>query len=421
MTRRDWHPLTNAQEAYWDEFIQYPDKPLSAVAHCLEITGSVDINKLELAINQTVSDAEVLCLKFQRVDNESYPVQMVNLDDKPYVDVIDLRDVSNALEKANANMCLDVESPIDLEKDHITKVQIYVINPEKVIWYLRTHHIAVDGYSMHLIEQRCALLYQCLVDEKEPHFGFKKFGIYVKENADYLESKRFDIDKSYWNNYLDSANLELCNMEVMVTDTASAEREVPESVSHALVVLSKKLMIGWSDIFTLLCIAYLYQHWRREERALGPLPVWLPFMNRMGNPCANTPSLMVNTIPYLAVFNHDEPIELFLKRAVKELRNNYRHGRYRVENKLASGDHYFLSPFINVLPFDPPEFHACSTIHRVIAGGVADGFNVTFRSSKKATNMSLKIEAETRLFNESELQQYSDGLLKYLSKALQVV
>ena len=421
MIPHDWQPLTHAQQAYWDEFMQHPDKPLSIVAHCLAITGPVDSNKLAVAIQRTLAEAQALSLKFRQIDGEPYPMQMVDRDNSPCVEVVDLSDQANALEQANANMRLDVETPIDLAQDAMTRVQLYLINPDKVLWYLRTHHIAVDGYSMYLIEQRCAHWYQCLRNEAEPQSGLKPFGVYLKENTDYVQSSRFEIDKVYWERYLDSANLTLSDGEGAITDTAVAARAIPTTVSHALVALAQKLMIGWGDVLTLLCAAYLYQDGRCENGVLTPLPVWLPFMNRMGNPCANTPALMVNTIPYWVTLNQNEPIDLFLKRSVTELRNHYRHGRYRVENKRASGGHYFLSPFINVLPFDPPEFQACSTHQTVIAGGVADGFNVTFRSSRQATNMSLKIEAETRLFKESALENHADKLLKYLSKTLQVV
>ncbi|MCE0556835.1 condensation domain-containing protein [Motilimonas sp. E26] len=419
MMSHAWQPLTNAQQAYWDEFVRHPDQPLSIVAHCLAISGAVDINKLAQAINQAVAEAQALHLKFQWADSASYPQQMVARHQQPSVEVVDLRDQDNALEQADANMRLDVATPIDLVQDTMTKVQLYLINNEKVLWYLRTHHIAVDGYSMYLIEQRCAHIYQCLLNGTDAsQRAFKPFDTYLKEHGDYQQSSRFESDKVYWNHYLDTANLALSNMVAEVTNTTVAERDVTASVSCALVTTAQKLMIGWGDMLTLLCATYLYQHWRGEPER-DPLPVWLPYMNRMGNPCANTPGLMVNTIPYLVRLDQNEAIDLFLKRAVTELRNHYRHGRYRVENKQRSSGHYCLSPFINVLPFDPPEFQACSAQQRVIAGGVADGFNVTFRCARQATKLSLKIEAETRLFSPSQLQRHADDLLQYLTKTLQ--
>ena len=420
MTRQDWYPLTNAQEAYWDEFVKHPDRPLSTVAHCLEISGSIDLEKLADAINQAVSEAEALLLRFRRLENQYYPVQMVCFDEKPTVEVIDLRGEENAQEQVNAYLRSDVETAIDLEKDVITKVQLYIVGSQKVFWYLRTHHIAVDGYSMSLIEQRCSELYLCLVNNTAPKHYFKTFEVYLKENTDYLHSDRFDVDRSYWGNYLDSANLTL-NQDISVSDTVYCERDVPESISDSLITVSKQLMIGWSDILTLLCTAYLYRHWRPDEQTSFPLPVWLPFMNRMGNPCANLPSLMVNTIPYIGEVADDESVEPYLRRAAKELRGNYCHGRYRVENKCTSGGHYFISPFINILPFESTEFHGCSTKRRIIAGGIADGFNVTFRGSRQAKNMSLKIEAESSLFELHELTDHANHLLKYLSKALNSV
>lgn len=418
MIRQDWHPLTNAQQAYWDEFIQYPDIPLSIVAHCLEITGAVDVQALSKAIDQTLKEAEVLWLKFRCLDEHSSPEQAVHFDEDSCVDVVDLRTQEGALQHVHSSMHADAGCAIDLTSSRITKSRLYVVRPDRVFWYLRTHHIAVDGYSMSLIEQRCAALYGSFLQGDAPAPSFKPFETYIHESRNYAQSTRFDLDQSYWQSYLESASLNLSHMSIPATKTWSVEEAIPDAFGDALVAMSKKLLIGWSDILTLLTSAYLAQFWCREERGSESLPVWIPFMNRMGNPCANTPSLMVNTIPYIAKLDPDEAIEPFLIRSVKELRTHYRHGRYRVENKLSSGGEYFLSPFVNILPFESVDFLACTTTSTVLAGGVADGFNVTFRSSKLATNMSLKIEAECRLFNQSELKHHATSLQKYLQNIL---
>ncbi|MCE2573054.1 condensation domain-containing protein [Motilimonas eburnea] len=414
MNQQTWQSLTQAQQAYWDEYLQHPDKGLSTVAHCLTLTGEMNVAKLIQAIDQALIEAQVLSLRFKRVANQTYPLQRVASEQPVKLEVNDLRDQQAPIACAEAAMRRDVAMPINLSQDAITRAQLYLIDEHTVIWYIRSHHIAVDGYSMQLLTQRSAHLYSCLLHQVTPQPSFKPLEVYLKESRDYSQSQRFSLDQAYWQRYLEQTELPLSDGAGALADTCAVVRELPDTLGQGLVAMAQKLMIGWSDLLTLLCAAYLYQSWGRDVTN-KPLPVWLPFMNRMGNPCANMPALMVNTMPFLVVQQPDEPIEQWLKRAVGELRNHYRHGRYRVENKLSSGQ-YHVSPFINVLPFEGAEFHACHTTSKVMAGGVADGFNITFRSNRAAACMSLTVEAEERLFSRAEVERHADDLLHFLSQ-----
>ncbi|BCL72236.1 vibriobactin synthetase [Vibrio nigripulchritudo] len=421
MIRQEWHPLTNAQQSYWDEYLQHPDKPFSNVAHCLEISGNIDIEKLHQAVQMAFSEAEVLKLKFKNEEGSAYPLQSLESNDSKYVELTDLRSFDDAEKRATKAMETDALFPLNLEKDAISQLQLFVLADDRVWWYIRTHHIAVDGYGMNLIEQRCALLYSSLVNGQKPHSGFKSLDTYLKEDSDYRFGERFEVDKQFWESYLSETKLTRNNSEEISLETHSDDKQIPQAITATLLSLSKKLMIGWTDILVLLISAYLYEDKKVQSKNDEPFPVWLPFMNRMGNSCANTPSLMVNIIPFLVSKKANEGVEEYLKRAAKEIRQLYIHGRFRLENKVQCKEQsYFLSPFINILPFDSPEFIGCQTKHRIVASGLADGFNITVRSARDATNMSLKVEGENRLYSQEEITRHSDNLLKYISKVLEV-
>ncbi|PKF81172.1 enterobactin synthase [Vibrio sp. vnigr-6D03] len=415
-----WHPLTHAQQSYWDEFLHHPDSSGSVVAHRIEINGPCDTNLLLRAIRQAVDEADVLNLSFKVEESESYPRQSVTPSLGSNVEIIDLRTKSNSETLANEMMHSDSSTPINLTNSALSLQRLYLLSDEKRIWYSRAHHIAVDGYSMSLIEDRCATLYRCFVLEEIPPAAYKRLDTYIKEDHDYLTGNRFGLDEAFWQEYIENSDLEKVESNSLCSDTVEKRLELPDELGTALLTLSKKLMIGWTDVLLLLTSAYLYSHFRNKEgQKEDSLPVWIPFMNRMGNPCANTPSLMVNAIPYKVRVKQSEGAEDYLLRSVKELRKLYSHGRYRLESKnIPEGGHYFLSPFINILPFDPPEFHLCKTNHQVIAGGIADGFNITFRSSKDTSGMSVLFEGESALYDQSAVDVHANGLKDFLYTTL---
>ena len=96
--------MTNAQQSYWDEFVQHPDQPLSTVAHCIEITGRVNIDKLTQAINQTLFEAQVLRLNFSHSGDPSHPKQKISFDENVSLDLVDLTGVEEGLRHAS-NVC----------------------------------------------------------------------------------------------------------------------------------------------------------------------------------------------------------------------------------------------------------------------------------------------------------------------------
>ncbi|MBD1557636.1 enterobactin synthase [Vibrio sp. S9_S30] len=415
-----WYPLTNAQQSYWDEFLHHPDRAGSVVAHRIEIIGHCDHKLLLRAIRQAVSEADVLNLSFKMEEGESYPYQAVTPPPSSNVEVIDLRTKPNNEDLANEMMASDANTPINLTNSALSLQRLYLLSDEKRVWYSRAHHIAVDGYSMNLIENRCATLYRSFLTEDAPPAAYKGLDTYIKEDHDYLTGKRFGLDEAFWQEYIEKSTLEKVKSDRSCFDTVANTLLLSDKLGTSLLTLSKKLMIGWTDILLLLTSAYLYSFFQSTERRKGDvLPVWIPFMNRMGNPCANTPALMVNAIPYRVCVKQTESIDDYLVRSVKELRKLYSHGRYRLENKnISEGGHYFLSPFINILPFDPPNFHLCQTKHQVIAGGIADGFNITFRSSKDASGMSLLIEGESALYPQSLVDTHANGLKDFLCAIL---
>ncbi len=69
-------PLSLAQQEYWADYLAFPERPFSNVAHCIEISGECDIECLYQAILQTTQEAEALRLSFG-CDEQGYPHQEV--------------------------------------------------------------------------------------------------------------------------------------------------------------------------------------------------------------------------------------------------------------------------------------------------------------------------------------------------------
>jgi enterobactin synthetase component F len=396
---RSWLPLTLPQLDFWEEFVLHPELPLSTVAHCLELEGDVDQGALVRAIRETVREAEVLSICFR--EGADGPLQRCDPERTPLVQTFDLRRSAEPAAEAARWMERDLGQPCDLRRDKLSAQVLFRIGERRYLWYVRAHHIIVDGYALALLERRCGQLYGALRGASEAGVPFHPFSSFLEEEEAYRASERWQADRSYWTEYLAAAHA-LPVLDKGGEDYGLSGRHHQEALSPALSLhlqaTASALEIGWPDLLVLLSGAYVH-----ELSAGARLrTLWLPFMSRWGSVGAYVPAMTVNILPFHLTIVPGESLPAFLRRSAAALRKLRLHGRYRIEqiaadHGLGKGQRFFFSPLINVLPFTAPNFVGCRVKRDILASGVGDGLNLTFRGAEDGADLSLHIEADASI------------------------
>lgn len=434
-TSRTTWTLTLAQLDFWEEFCFHPDQPISTVAHGIEIIGPADPDALAKAIAQTAREADVLALRFiPPADDEknAAPMQVVDPARRPELHEMDLRDRADPEGLARAVMQADINAPLDLARDPLSAQWLLRLGEARWIWYARGHHIILDGYSMALLEQRCATLYAHFIGRGPAGEPLKPFTAYLEEEETYRASPRHAKDQAFWRDHLTastSAALPVLQKggETYGGEMLEAEIALPEAMPAALHALSAQTAINWPDLLTLLSGAYLSSCLTLPDQSpadIGrPLAIWLPYMSRLGSVSAAIPALVVNILPLKVQVDPEETLERFLMRQGALLRRIRRHGRCRIEqiaadHGLGRGQRFFFSPLINVLPFDPPVFPDCTVEREVLAAGPGDGFNMTFAARSDGHGLHLCLEADPAITSAQAFARHSEALPAFLKAAL---
>ncbi|RNF35949.1 condensation domain-containing protein [Paracoccus methylarcula] len=417
-----WMPLTLAQLDFWEEFCFHPDKPVSTVAHYVTIEGPADPAALAEAITRTAAEADALTLRFREMPDGSIR-QRHEPAHAPRLLELDLRGEPDPECAAMARMRGDFETVLDLRRDPLSAQWLIRTGETRWTWYNRGHHSVLDGYSMLLLEQRCARLYHHLIGKGPAGESFLPFARFIEEDRAYAQSPGFRTDRDYWAAYLDG-DLPLPVLqkggEDYGTEGLAADCALPGDFPQRMKGCAERLKIGWPDLLVLLSGAYLA---RRLPFSGATLPLWLPFMSRMGSVAAAIPALAVNILPLLVDIPDGETLADHVARLSGDLRRMRKHGRYRVEQLAADrgvcgGSRFFFSPLVNVLPFDPPEFDGCICERHVLSNGPADGFNITFRSGVDGSGMSLYLEADPAMTSSAEFERHCRELPAFLLHAL---
>ncbi|MGA0613263.1 condensation domain-containing protein [Paracoccus sp. KR1-242] len=421
--------LTLAQLDFWEEFRLHPGEAVSTVAHAIEFTGPTDPDALARAIGRTIAETDVLALRFD--DGPNGPRQGLDLARRPALRLIDLSGHRQPREHAFAMMQADVAAPLDLARQPLSAQWLLRLGPEHLIWFNRGHHIVLDGYAMGMIEARAARLYAFETGSGDPGQPLGRFADYLAEEAGYRASSRHVADGRHW-----QAVLTACPPPRVLTK--GSENYPAEDLSHEqsledlqadLLARSAEWGMGWPDLLTVLCAAWAALHLqdasaeRRDDAGQIVMPVWLPYLSRMGSVAIGVPALVVNILPFRAALEPAEPLGPAVTRLCGELRKLRRHGRYRIEqiaadHGLGQSERFFFSPLINILPFDPANFPGCTTQRHVLSNGPGDGFNITIRADSAAGGMQLLLGADPTLTPPADFARHRRSLPQFLRDAL---
>ncbi|WP_199636635.1 condensation domain-containing protein [Serratia sp. PAMC26656] len=423
----EWLPLSPAQLDFWEEFSLHPGQPFSTVAHVTELRGAVDEAALCRAITLTVAETKAFALRFGTRRGDRLPMQRYDPERVPRLKRIDLQDHPDPYQAAMRLMQADAEQPMDLHTQPMAAAWLLTLGPTRYLWYLRAHHIIIDGYGMALVEHRCATLYAHFLGKGTAGQALGAFSAFQQHELAYGASERCDKDRRFWQRYLPPSQVlptvRKGGREYGVK-CLSTSTPLPEDISRRLRLLSEHSGIGWPDLLLALSAAWLFF-------TLPPLPyergdtrtLWMPAMNRRSSKATNTPALAVNTLPFLVSLRAEETLGHFLSVVTQTLRELRSHAGYRLRQIAADrgvtpASRLFISPFINVQPFDSAGFSGCTSTRRVLAGGAGDGINLIFRGGTDAGDLHLDIDVFVQQFPTDGAANYRSALQDFLQRAL---
>lgn len=423
----EWLPLAPAQLDFWEEYTLHPGQTLSTVAHCTELCGAIEEAALCRAIAATLAETQAFALRFGERRGDHPPPLRHEPQRIPSLQRIDLQTHRDPWQAAQSLMHEDIAQHRALHREPLAAAWLLKLGPERYLWYVRAHHILVDGFGMALIEHRCAVLYAHYLGQGSAGIPLGAFAPFQQAELAYVDSERCERDRRFWQAYLPPSQalptVRKGGGEYGVR-RLSVNRRLPTEVAQRLAQQSERSGINWPDLLVALSAAWLFQVMPRHVRQGDALPMWMPAMNRRGQAATNVPSLAVNTLPLLVSPAPMETLGSFLTALTQQLRELRSHAGYRLRQLAADrgvdpNSRFFISPFINVQPFDAPRFVGCRGARRVLAGGSGDGFNLTYRGRTDARDLQVDIDIYLEQFPTEDALDYGEALQEFLLRALQ--
>ncbi len=366
-------PLNGAQRGVWYAQRIDPGNPVHNMAGYLEIHGALDPAALSAAVTTLVREDETTRLRFTEVDGT--PVQYL-ADPTGYLPTVtDLSTAADPYDDAVRLMRADLDRPLDLERDRLFRHTIYRLGPERFLWYMRAHHLILDGYSATILRRRAAELYTALATGRTgAGVPLGSFTAVLDGQARYAGSGARERDAAYWRGLMDGA--------VPPTPRGRPDDRVARLVTRldpagfgGLRAFAERSGVTWQQ--ALIAVAVLHRRmWTGNDHVV----LGLPLPGRLDAQAIRTPGMTANVMPLSCRVDPAESIgQLAAKVARQAIRAQW-HQRYdaadlRRDLGWAADQGRDFGPTINFVAGDeyddfaglPARYHLLST-----GGTVAD-------------------------------------------------
>jgi len=201
MTRQRLSPV---QLGLWFSHHVDPARHSHNIALRVDIHGAIDPARFLAVLREVATEAETLHSRI--LEGEDGPWQVIDPSIECPISFLDLSGEPDPGRVAEAWMDADLNEPVDLQHGPLAAFALLKLADHRFVWYLRAHHLVVDGYGGYLVVQRQADLYTALVDGHEANNpGFGSLAAVWAEQSRYQETAAFARDRAYWLDQLRAA------------------------------------------------------------------------------------------------------------------------------------------------------------------------------------------------------------------------
>ncbi|MDE1675323.1 condensation domain-containing protein [Nocardia gipuzkoensis] len=191
-------PLSPAQLGIWHEQRMDPQVPI-AIAVYADLHGEVDVALLERALEDASRELGSWLLRIVERDGELLQYVDYSIAEWDEVGYVDLRRGDDLEASAMVWMRAEYSHPLNMVADRLIKVAALQLAYDHWFWYLRAHHVALNGFGAMVVVRRIAELYTAYVNGAEPveSKSTDLRTLYSQEIA-YRDSEYCCADKEYW-------------------------------------------------------------------------------------------------------------------------------------------------------------------------------------------------------------------------------
>ncbi|HMQ67796.1 MAG TPA: non-ribosomal peptide synthase/polyketide synthase, partial [Ignavibacteria bacterium] len=293
--RPDRIPLSYSQERLW--FIDQLEGSVQYhVPAVLRLKGKLNTDALARSLQTIINRHEVLRSVILQEDGAGY--QVVQEKDNWDLEIIDGGKYKDSPENLQSNILKLIGKPFDLSKDHMMRIHLIRLSEDENILVITMHHIASDGWSVSVIVNELAELYEAFdknLDSKLPalEVQYADFAVWQRKH---LQGEMLDRKLEYWRDKLADVEpiqlpIDFERPAVQSIKGANVNFEISKDLSDSLQNISKQ---NGATLFMTLLAAFnvLLNRYSGQEN----ISVGTPIAGRQQEEVEKLIGFFVNTL-----------------------------------------------------------------------------------------------------------------------------
>ena len=417
--------LTAAQRGMWFAESLSPDYSVT-VAQYIDIRDDdrpLDEELLRQLIVDAGRETEMAFTRIVEVDG--VPMQVVDQSIDNHLQVVDLRGEADPVARARDWMNSDYRGNMDLLSDPLVVGALLRVADDRIFWYVRAHHIALDGYAALTVVYEILNRYNAAVTGAE--YVSKpgaKLDELVADDQKYLSGTRRQADREYWADRVHdlpervtlaqqsaAAPLSPCNA-VAATEMDSARQQTIERLAASLNSSPAVLLsAGFS--------AFLARMAGTDDVVLS-----LPVTGRATAKIKRAAGMVSNMLPVRFRDVRRLSMRGLVDQAQLEFTGVLRHQRYRFEDirldaGLQDANTASFGPIVNIMFFDKPVEMAGATVdYHILASGILEDLRLNLYQASPTARIGVDLHGNPNLYDEAELRGHLERFLAFLDRVL---
>ncbi len=422
-------PLSAAQSGIWDAQRIIPGEPLY-IAQYIEICGPVDPEVFAAAVRLAAGEVDAVHLRIigdgteetGRVGQVGQVVEECEVP-CPFLDLSEGEPGDGGLGAERAAlewMRKDLRSPF--REDALVATALIRIAPDRHLWYLRCHHVVMDGYSGPMIAQRLAEVYTALVDGRDPGpGGFQSLATLLEEDAAYRASERFQADRRHWHGRLADLSAVPALSPGSTATSRFNRRSATLGARDAAALTEAALSHGTavSGFMIAAIAAFVGRLTGAREVVLG-----LAVTARTTPAARRTPGMLSNVLPLRLAVSPQTTFGELSAQVTREVGRLLVHQRYRYEDlrrelRGTVGGRLF-GPVVNIMRFDYDlKFAGHTAVAHPLCTGPVEDLSINLYDGSDGRGVRIDFDGHPDLYGEALLADHHGRFLRFLTRVAQ--
>ena len=410
--------LSDAQSGIWIAQAIDPASPAFNIAEYVDIRGPLRPDLFASALRQVVNESD--CLRL-RISSHPEGVRQSVADFSDWeLPVIDFSSQAEPLAAADAWMREDLARPVQPNRDPLFFYALLRLGPERFFWYVRYHHLCMDGFGGALIAKRAAEIYSSLAQDRAvPPCTFQSSLNLLDEEEKYRRTGR-NRDREYWLAAL-SARPDAVTLSgkppVRSRTFIRHSGCLPAELTASLASMGKTLGASLAQVIETAAALYLHRLTGADDVILG-----LPLAARVGRRMRNIPGMASNILPLRITFAHSGTFADLVTQVVKRKAEMMRHQRYRAEDLrrdlgLQPSDPDIYGLLVNVMSFDYDlNFTGCKATTHNLSNGPVDEFAIVVYDRQDGSDPRIDFDANPAHYTREEVAAHQQRFIALLQQ-----